>query len=202
MVEVIANCLKGDNRTLEYKVWSKVADQTAKLITRYLEQVSTPEQPDDPFAYNETASVSVLSAAAAMAGYVGLAEFATTKAALGNVNRGQSLGRSDFWMSAEKRSWAFEFKQWCPVSAPSKRLRSYMKKAEECAGQILENDADVSVAGLIIPFFYLDKKKTGSREQARKNIEDFLSECDFAWEFNDKSRSIETYLMLNIVRRF
>jgi hypothetical protein len=110
------------------------------LANRFCSQV----EEDDPFAYNEAASVSVLAAAAACAGYVGLAEFSTAKAI--GENREHGWGRSDFWMQANQRSWAFEFKQWSP-SPRGKRLISHMAAAERCAKKIVHADADGAIAG-------------------------------------------------------
>ena len=77
MSEIKATYLKGNRAKTEFRTWSKWLDAAALLADRFSRQVGD----DDPFAYNETASVSVLAAAAACAGFVGLAEFSTDKAA-------------------------------------------------------------------------------------------------------------------------
>lgn len=55
--------LKSDKRTLEAAVWSAWLGE-AKLVERFNEELGQ----DAPFSYNETASVSLLTAAAAKAG--------------------------------------------------------------------------------------------------------------------------------------
>jgi hypothetical protein len=86
MAKPAAKLLKGKTNTLEFAVWSKWLNAAASLTGRYVGQL----EDDDPFAYNETASVSVLAAAAACAGFVGLAEFSTAKAK--QVGRGHAWG--------------------------------------------------------------------------------------------------------------
>jgi hypothetical protein len=170
------------------------------LARRFCSQV----EEDDPFAYNETASVSVLAAAAACAGYVGLAEFSTAKAI--GENRAHRWGRSDFWMQADQRSWAFEFKQWSPVTAPGKRLISHMAAAERCAKTIVRADADGAIAGLIVPLYWIERGARHSREEvlerARANLREFACECDFAWTVGGANGAPEAWLLFKIVGRW
>jgi hypothetical protein len=187
----------GRRNTLEYKTWSKWLDAADALTKRYCRAM----EDDDPFAYNETASVSILTAAAACTGYIGLADFSTKKAS--RENRAHGPGRSDFWMQAEGRSWAFEFKQWMPVTAPHKRLVSYMAAAEGCAKKIVKGPSDGVIAGLIVPLYWIDKGKRNTSEnvlqRARTNLEAFAGECDFAWTLGG---SRETWLLFNVVRKW
>ena len=193
-------CFKGRRNTLEYRAWTNWLKAADRLAKRYCAEM----EDDDPFAYNETASVSALAAAAACAGYVGLAEFSTAKAI--GANRAHAWGRSDFWMLAEGRSWAFEFKQWSPYTAPYKRLVSHMAAAETCARKILSGDADRAVAGLIVPLYYIRKGKRSSRDEvlqrARANLGTVAGECDFAWTVGGANGAPETWLLFKIVRKW
>ncbi|HEY0311832.1 MAG TPA: hypothetical protein VGC56_04995 [Allosphingosinicella sp.] len=190
----------GRRNTLEYRVWSEWLEAADRLAKRYCGAIDG----DDPFAYNECASVSVLAAAAACAGFVGLAEFSTAKAS--RENRGRAPGRSDFWMKAAGREWAFEFKQWLPVTAPKKRLESRMNAAETCAKHILSGSADAAVAGLIVPLYYIVDGVRANREQvierARKNLGEFAKTCDFAWTVGGGKKGLETWLLFRVARRW
>lgn len=193
-----AVCWKGRRNTLEYKAWSEWLDAADALTRRYCRAM----EEDDPFAYNETASVSILASAAACAGYVGLADFSTRKAS--RENRAHGPGRSDFWMEAEGRAWAFEFKQWMPVTAPRKRLVSHMAAAERCAKTIVRSRSDGVIAGLIVPLYWIKEGKRSTSEvvlqRARTNLEAFASECDFAWTVGGAGGARETWLLFKIVR--
>ena len=193
-------CWKGRRNTLEYKAWTKWLTAADRLTKGYCAAI----EEDDPFAYNETASVSILAAAAACAGYVGLADFSTLKAS--RENRAHGPGRSDFWMKAEGREWAFEFKQWMPVTAPGKRLRSHMAAAEGCARKIVKGSADGAVAGLIVPLYWIEKGKRGTRgdvlKRARANLTEFAEECDFAWTVGGADGAPETWLLFRIVKKW
>jgi hypothetical protein len=101
---------------------------------------------------------------------------------------------------ADKRSWAFEFKQWNPETAarPSGRLESSMKRAEFCASKILRADANAAVAGLI-PLHWMSD---ASLVRARANAEAFAAVCDYCWKITGHPDARETYLFFNVVRRF
>ena len=189
MPRIAAEYLRGRRNTLEFQVWSKWLDAASLIADRHMQQVDD----DDPFAYNETASVSILTAAAALAGYVGLAEFSTRK--INAADKSEGWGRSDFWMLAQSRSWAFEFKQVSSSAPPLKRLRSSMKKAEFCASQTARASADVAVAGLIASTYYIDSKP--KLKQAHANLMGFADECDYAWRILGQVDQ-QTYIYFNI----
>jgi len=195
-----AVCWKGHRSTLEFKAWSEWLNAADALTKRYCRAM----EEDDPFAYNETASVSVLAAAAACAGHISLADFSTRKAS--RENRAHGPGRSDFWMQAAGRSWAFEFKQWMPVTAPRKRLVSHMSAAEACAKKIVKGQSDGVIAGLIVPLYWIEKGKRSTSEdvlqRARTNLEKFAAGCDFAWSIGGACVERETWLLFNIVRKW
>ncbi|MGN6094229.1 MAG: hypothetical protein ACTHOL_17910, partial [Luteibacter jiangsuensis] len=65
---------------------------------------------DDPFCYNETASVSLLCSAAAGADMLALAEYCVWKKS-SEDGRKSVRGRCDLWIGNEESTWAIEFKQ-------------------------------------------------------------------------------------------
>ena len=201
MSEIKAHYLKGNRTKLEFRTWSKWLDAAALLAERFSREVGD----DDPFAYNETASVSVLAAAAACAGFVGLAEFSTDKLAA-KGKKGVPRGRSDLWILANEKSWAFEFKQFNPAGAsrPLGRLSRLMQRAEECAKAIKGKDADCSVAGVVWPLYWLSKQKLKDAQnkvsQAEEHLRAFSEKCDYAWKIDGFGRAPPVYFFFNIVR--
>jgi len=190
----MARCLQADARKLERREWQAWLTEAAKLAVRFDQELWG----DDPFSYNEAASVSLLCAAGSRAGYLCLAEFSTTKKASHN-RRKRAAGRSDFWMlGAAGRSWAFEFKQLTRGSVTVKRLQKKMAEAAKCAACIRENDADVAVAGLIVPLFYAEP---ASLPAAHERLERFALECDAAWRLEGVGGCRqEVYLFFDLVR--
>jgi hypothetical protein len=186
--------LRVDGRKLERREWQAWLTEAAKLAVRFDQELWG----DDPFSYNETASVSLLCAAGSRAGNLCLAEFSTTKKAAHN-RRKRAPGRSDFWMlGAAGRSWAFEFKQLTRGSVTMKRLQKKMAEASRCAACIREIEADVAVAGLIVPLFYADP---ASLPAAHERLERFALECDAAWRLEGAGDDRpEVYLFFNLVR--
>lgn len=97
------------------KDWDAWMTEADKLYTRFLERLG-----ESPFAYHEVASVGFLASAAAMAGFVPLAEYEIQK--LGRHNkRTKVVGRADLWMNSGKRAYSFEFKR-AYFSATQKNL--------------------------------------------------------------------------------
>ncbi|MEC5293006.1 hypothetical protein VSX64_20280 [Aurantimonas sp. C2-6-R+9] len=167
--------------------------QAAKLADRFSRELDG----DDPFAYNETASVSVLASAAACSGFLALAEFATTKRAARD-RRQKARGRSDFWMMGDGRAWAFEFKQITGGGITSRRLDRKMTAAIDCAKSIHERDANMAVAGLIVSLSYFEPAEAAT---ARKVLSDFKNERDFAWKIGSRDKEQETYLFFDVAWR-
>lgn len=62
------DCVKGDQRTIEYRDWCAWLSSLATLISRFDTEVEV-----DALAYHETASVSMLAGATAHAGFLSLA---------------------------------------------------------------------------------------------------------------------------------
>lgn len=183
--------LQGDKRTIEYRDWSVWLSSLATLVTRFDQEVE-----DDALAYNETASVSMLTGAAALAGYLGVAEFYTQKGHKAD-RRFAVDGRCDFWMASEAKSWGFEFKQRTPKRlTPAVPLRA-MEEAQDCARSLRKTSANVRVAGLIIS---LSKIPDGELEETRQALTDFGLVRDFAWELRGQGGwASDTFLFFDLI---
>ena len=129
--------LKGDQRTSAYRGWKPWLGAAAALVKRYNDELD-----DDPFAYNETASVSLLASAAAQVGYLGLAEFGVTKGH--RTDRRLAVdGRCDFWMAGQTTNWGFEFKQRNPTDrVPTSMPLRGMEEAMVAARCLRHDEAD------------------------------------------------------------
>jgi hypothetical protein len=104
---MVYQCLKsGDGRRRglveDWETWLSKADE---LYSRFLGRVG-----ESPFLYHEVAAVGFLASAAALAGFVPLAEYEVLKRAQGRKHA-EVKGRADLWFSAGRRCYSFEFKR-------------------------------------------------------------------------------------------
>lgn len=185
--------LKGDRRTAAYKAWRPWLEAAARLVKRFDDELD-----DDPFAYNETASVSLLASAAAQVGYLGLAEFGVTKGHRHN-RRLTVDGRCDFWMAGETTTWGFEFKQRSPTDrlTPSIPLRG-MEEAMEAARCLRHDEADERVGGLIVPLYWIEDE--ADLVDACAALTAFAKHCEFAWRIPAPGDSSgDTFLFFSVV---
>lgn len=186
-----ADCLRANQARKEATLWQAWMDAAAELTTRFYNEV----QEDDPFGYNETASVSLLATAAGRVNYIGLAEFVVWKKA-GDDGRKRRRGRSDFWMLAQDRDWAFEFKQHFSSRGSRRDLERKFNSARECAEKIVKGSVDNRVAGLIVSFSVVSPDK---RPAALTAIEDMAKNADFAWRISMGEEGPRTYVLLDLV---
>ena len=173
--------LQGDDRTLESLIWSKWLDGAARLGARYSRALD-----DDPFTYNETATVSLLCSAGSLIGGVALAEYALTKRAQED-RRKTAPGRCDLFLRTEGRSWAFEFKQLYPWGVPRKRLETAWNSAQGCARCLPRDEADRRVAGLVVSLHYTKPER---EKQTVGFLREFAHVTDYAWELSSKSKNL------------
>ena len=185
------HCLQGDKRTIEHRDWSVWLTALGTLVSRFDQEVE-----DDALAYNETASVSMMAGAAALAGYLGMAEFYTKKGHRDD-RRFAADGRCDFWMASDARSWGFEFKQRTPKRlTPAIPLRA-MEEAQDCARSLRKTEANQRVAGLIVS---LCKIEEDDLEDARASLRAFGLERDFAWELRGQGGwASDTFLFFDLI---
>jgi hypothetical protein len=186
---VTAEFLHGKRTTREYKAWQPWMDEAAQLTARF-----ALEWEDDPFAYNETASVSALCSAAISAGHLALAEFMQLKRAKLD-GRSYAHGRWDLWLATKNYQWGIEFKQ-IRTRFPHYRLKTALNDAVDCAKKINKNDTDRRV-GCLIATLPEDKNK---KDKARSNLERFAEECAYAWRIDLKDDSRKTYIFFQYVQ--
>lgn len=183
-----AELLHGRRTTREYKLWQPWMNEAAHLTHRFASVWD-----DDPFAYNETASVSALCSAAVSAGYLALAEFMQLKRAKAD-GRSFAPGRWDLWLATENYQWGLEFKQ-VSTRFTQGRLENALSEATLCANKINKNDTNRRL-GCLIATVPQDSLK---RDKARQNLESFSSECDYAWRIDLNDNVRETYLFFRYV---
>lgn len=187
-----ARHIRGRSNSVERKEWQRWLDSAANLAARFWHELC-----EDPFAYNETASVSLLSAAAARIGYLGLAEFNVTKKSRRD-RRCKARGRSDFWMTSDRREWSFEFKQITDGPITSRRLRAKMKAAADCVAHLRRYGAEHMVAGLVVSLYWVDEEAT---REAKKRLRAHAAACDHAWIVKADREAPDTFLFFDIVER-
>ncbi|WP_277981168.1 hypothetical protein [Sphingomonas phyllosphaerae] len=188
-----AEMLQGHRGRIENALWGRWIEAAAHLTNRWWCDLE-----DDPFAYNETASVSHLCSAATASGLLGLAEYASVKKWSGN-RRYSAGGRCDLWLSDSSRSWAFEFKQLCCDRYNLGALAASMDAARACARCVRESEADLRVAGLVASMWWQDP---AALQSARSTMRTFARDRDYAWRIGAEGvEEPETYVFFDIVCR-
>jgi hypothetical protein len=166
--------LTGKEHGPEFRLWSSWVATAAKMRRGWIRSAPT----DDPFAYNETASLSFLACAAGRAGFLALADYCTPK-------RHSSNGRCDFWLAAERYEWVFEFKQAAPWGTPEQSrawVASQWQSARSAAGQLIEQAGVRSFAGLVVTSYWVDGRTRGRHDRL---VREFLeANATFAWKLS------------------
>lgn len=93
--------------------WERWLSKADDLYCRFLDRTG-----DSPFLYHEVASVGFLASAAAMAGFIPLAEYEIIKRGHDD-KRARVDGRADFWFASDDRAYSFEFKRALVAATPS-----------------------------------------------------------------------------------
>jgi hypothetical protein len=182
--------LAGDRRSTEHRLWEPWFAAADRMARRFLK-----EWEDDPFAYNETASVGTLAAAAARAGYSALVDYVATKGRLDD-RRHSRPGRCDMWLGTEGRAWAFEFKQRHAGSRGIRGLRRGLGDAIESA-RCVRKVHGKRVAGLIVSLAWLDDD---AFVVAERKLAMLAGEVDFAWRFAaSRGEPYRTYVFLSLI---
>ncbi len=184
-----ARLLSGDARTIEFERWQQWLSHAAK-VARVFDNAE-----DDPFAYNEAASVSILTAAAALSGMQGIAEYTSRKLS-SKDRRVRTNGRADFWLSCERRSWSFEFKQFMIYgSIPRVRLKTVLGVAIRNAQCIAKQESDSRIAAMIVPTYQAIMADHTKLDQLHVALASFAEQVDWAWIIDPGGRhAAPTYI--------
>lgn len=130
-------------------------------------------------------------------GYLALAEFNVTKKSR-HDRRCKARGRADLWLKSDRREWSFEFKQITSRPITAGRLRAKMDHAADCADQLRRVGAEHTVAGLIVPLYYVDEDDL---EKVRKRLREHAEDCGHCWIISGDPKAAETFLFFDIVER-
>jgi hypothetical protein len=122
--------------------WENWLIQADSLYCRFLDRVG-----DSPFLYHEVASVGFLASAAAMAGFVPLAEYEIIKRGHDD-KRARVDGRADLWFGSDARAYSFEFKR-AVVAATAKNLQNCLTSASSDIARIQRDEYHYAAGGLI-----------------------------------------------------
>lgn len=135
----------------------------------------------DLFNYNEMCSVSALSNAAALAGFVTQTEYVLTKHGL-TQGRPKRNGRCDLWLGDldSKYSWGFEAKQHFAVGGLRDcTFNKHLDNAANDAKTLNKNEADRLVGLLIVtPHTDADVGLLSSRMNEISTQADFIFRID------------------------
>jgi hypothetical protein len=185
--------LVGDKRTTEFLAWDPWLSAAARLVGRFDDELD-----DDPLAYNETASVSLLASAATQVGYLGLAEFSVTKGSKAD-RRKSAKGRCDLWIASDTRTWGFEFKQRAPQKITDAIWLKAMDEAKACARCLRQSEADERVAGLIVSLYWHEQDDLA---RARSAMRELAACCHYAWELKGRGQvASDTFFFFDVVGR-
>ncbi|WP_293864484.1 hypothetical protein [uncultured Alsobacter sp.] len=183
--------LHGDRRTSEFLDWQPWLEKAARLVGKFDRELY-----DDPFSYNETASVSLLASAATQAGYLALAEFIVWKGHKAD-RRMNAAGRCDLWIYAERKTYALEFKQSVPLAVTEARWTASMNAARQAAKYLRADEADERVAALVVSLWQLDDDDL---DDARETLTALAERCDFAWHIQRKDgEASDTFLYFDVM---
>ena len=176
--------LKGDRRTCESKLWERWLT-CAGCVAQAFDELE-----DDPFAYNETASVSALAAAAAMAGMLSVAEYPVDKKDRTDRRKNVS-GRADFWLHHEQKTWSIEFKQLMPddEDVPSLgKIKKTFEKAVADAANLSRNEADARVGALIVSTYWFEHEEKKAKLLERLREFGANERVHFSWKVDPGGR--------------
>lgn len=190
MARAKVDMIKGPLWTHEARAWNRWLKEAAQLAHQF------GNLEDDPFSYNETATVSLLTAAAARVDMLALAEFVSTK----QFRRMPVNGRCDLWICSERRSWAFEVKQFRYLGGYHRlsTIRGWLASACWDARKLAHHEAEKRFAILIIPLFWAEEID----EEFIKNVEAVAAKTDYAWRLSPGSEHTgETFVLFKEVRK-
>ena len=162
MLEVLK---QGDGRRrgliADWNGWLSEADA---LYGRFLDRIG-----ESPFFFHEVASTGFLASAAAMAGYVPLAEYEIIKRARAD-RRVKVDGRADLWFATEQRAYSFELKR-ALLAATAGNLAASLREAADDIRNIPREEYH-HAAGLLITRVRDAEREPVYRSFARTDLVD------------------------------
>jgi hypothetical protein len=156
-------------------------------------------QDDDMFAYNEVASLGVLSSAAHMAGFSSLMEYVSIKNQKNDRRKKSRNSRADLWIQGDTRSWSFEAKQLnCYDKISEKQIQKKLNEAISDTRSIQRSEADTRAACLIInmnEIYHYDIEHNYNQCKEFSNNNTQL----FCWSIETKAQTSATFFLFKIV---
>lgn len=180
--------------TINTKVNSKHIRAFHNLLHNWMDiiekYISYNEFEDNPWWYNERATISTLAAAAWATEGIALEEYSTEKGKKGRPWK----GRCDLFLGLKTKIFACEAKQaWCPISRHAKNsiinVRNTLKIACDDARKLDKQEGQRLGICFAVPYLP-QKEKKYMEEQIKswcKKLEEI--DCDaYAWVFPKKVR--------------
>jgi len=171
-------------------VWGRWMTSVAELVHEF------GHLNDDPFAYNETATVSLLIGAATRIDLLALAEFVSTK----KLKRVPITGRCDLWLCSDRRSWAFEVKQkkYRGGFHRPKTVLGWLNEACEDARKLTHHEAEKRFGLLVISTFGVEHLDPRFLE----SLDEVFTMVDYAWQIlPDSDVACQTFLLFKEVHK-
>ena len=176
-------CLKTDQRRIEAPLWQRWMDHVSKSRRGFAELIDF-----DPLT-NETASMSVLAAAASRSGLFAMTDYVCDKHQKDRRKR-LRRGRADLWVGSSTCTWAFEAKQIrCRPGVRLTTLEARLELARHDAGELPESEGD-RFFGILVATLP-DGVSTPKLEDC---LTDFAQKADFAWRIGGGTRPAYVYL--------
>ncbi len=181
----------GDRRTSRHKALEKWMIESAKLRRRFF-----LEMEDDPFHYNETATVSFLTGSAYAAGGVALAEYYAVKRRKDRLIE-NSRGRDDLYVAFGELDWICEFKQiWTPTPSV---LKNTFVDAQRCARQTKTDDKSPGTAVIVARIW--EKHSEKLKIKYRENIDNFIyfnrNYIESSFYFSNSSGEVDLFIIFS-----
>lgn len=107
--------------------WDQWMTQADELYTGFFERIG-----ESPFTYHEVASAGFLASAAALAGFIPLAEYEIVKRGRAD-RRTKADGRADLWFASPERAYSFELKRAWLAATPANLRERLAAAADDIA---------------------------------------------------------------------
>jgi hypothetical protein len=195
-----AELLKGDRRTRLVSDWQNWMNCAAEISERFWNYLH-----DNPFGYNETATVSLMAAAAGRAGFLSLAEYRMAKRRKADLRQRDLRARVDFWMSNETDIWEFECKNLIAGSPNLRSIRRLLENAFADATALVPDRDVLRVACVTVSCDDWARDEWGD-DESRYALEDSVlkdlkddSSITHIWRISGNSAQPSTYFLFRVL---